>query len=169
MKTTRPSPAGRGTYAELDGDNTFDGSQTADAWKTPLPSVKGYPDSLDLRNGNDVPTTLHTSELLTVDATVETISVPIHKTASWSILEHLAWGHVYTNEGAGAAVTGTLPSAKRGMEVTVLDVNATYRISLDPGTELINGATTDQTTSAQWGSITIKCYVDGAWIVTEDI
>jgi hypothetical protein len=165
-KVIAPAPPGSGTFAELDGDNEFTEGQSAIYWTTPLPSEKDAPDTQALRNSTDVPIVSYTPEGLTCGAYTEVISVPIPKTADFIIPADLAWSHVFTNADAGAAITGTLPAAKIGMEITVIDVNATHRISLDPGTELINGATTDQATSAQWDIITIKCYVDGSWIVT---
>jgi hypothetical protein len=165
-KMEAPAPPGSGTFAELDSENEFTEGQSAVYWTTPLPSEKGYPDTLALRNSTDVSIVSYAPEGIS-DAYTEVISVPTQKTADFDILSNLAWGNVFTNAGAGLAITGLLPAAKVGMEVTAFDVNATHRISLDPGTELINGATTDQTTSAQWDIITLKCYVDGSWIITE--
>jgi opacity protein-like surface antigen len=166
-KMEAPAPSGSGTYGDLDGLNEWTEKQTAPQFCTPLPSVKGYPDTYTVRNGSDVPVNIYAPDGLTSDANTEAVSVPVAKTADFIIEPAQAWGHVYTNEGAGALVTGTLPLAIAGMSATILDVNAGFRIALDPDAELINGVTTDQTTSAQWDVITIKCYVAGSWIVTQ--
>jgi len=78
-------------------------------------------------------------------------------------------GEIFTNAGASAAITGALPAAAAGLEVTAVRV-ADYEHRLDPdGTDTISGGGAGKYLSIlTTGSVTLRCVVANAWIVVSD-
>lgn len=75
-------------------------------------------------------------------------------------------GEVFTNTGSVIAVTMNLPAATAGLRFSFARV-ADYAITLDGnGSETINGATTY--TLSRAGRVDVECFVNGAWVVTQD-
>lgn len=75
-------------------------------------------------------------------------------------------GEVFTNTGAATAITMNLPAATAGLRFSFVRV-ADYAITLDGNSaETINGATTY--TLGRAGRVDVECFVNGAWVVTQD-
>lgn len=159
----------------------------ADAIRTPLPSVKGYPDTSTLRNSSDVPVMQYTPQSLTTNADVPVLSEYIYKTANYTIPSNKAYNLIYSNYGATGAVTFTLPTAVPGMnlmfvnetgigaagQVINIDPASTDRIyysvsgDLDAQTVICDTAGDRLVSSADWGtSIILYCPAATRWIAT---
>ena len=168
-KTIRPAPDGKGTYSELDGDNTFDGTQTGDAWTTPKPTVKGHPDTQSTRDSDDVPIIEYAPEHITESVYRPIVALKVDKTASYNILVTEAYNFIFTNTGATGSITFTLPVAAVGMEIMFYS-NAAQDLVIDPnGTDQIMSTDTagDTITSdATVGShIVLRCLNANTWSV----
>jgi hypothetical protein len=93
----------------------------------------------------------------------------LDKTAAYSIRMNEE-GYIWTNDGAGAAVTFTLPDppGDEGFRATFTVIEA-FALRIEPGTKQIIGHTSaagDRLSSATVGDSVTLVYVDGAWRVT---
>ncbi len=90
-------------------------------------------------------------------------------------------GHVYNNTGAGGAITLTLPPALVGMKFTILriDIAAGSDVTVDPdaadditlidGTTVLTNGFYRTNTSDAFGKMTVECFEDTHWVITEEV
>jgi len=135
-----------------------------------LPSVKGVPDTLSLRNTSDVPVILYAPAHITTDVYRPVI------TASESIIENYTvpatkmYGFAFNNYGATGAITLNLPSAVVGMNIAV-QLAAAQDVDINPADAdrimgLTNAAGDAISSDATIGSfILLQCFYAGTWQV----
>jgi hypothetical protein len=166
-ETEKPAPAGDGVYVKLDGENTLEGVQTADGWTTPPPSVKGYPDTLTIRNSTDVPVIQYAPEHITIDVYRPTVSEKLTKITAYTIPATEAYNYIFTQTGSAAEVEFDLPASTVGMRLAFI-VGDIDGLKIDPdGSEQIldaTGASGDYiVANAVNELIVLECFVVGFW------
>jgi hypothetical protein len=168
--TEKPEQFGSGIYAELDGDNDFNGEQTAPSWKTPLPSVKGAPDTSALRNSTDVPVIQYAPEHITSDVYRPVVPELIIKTSSYTLLATEAYNYIFTNEGTAGMVFLSLPAALVGMKVSfILDCADGIRVIPTPADRILLDTDADGDyieSNTRYGHLTLESLFAGSWSVT---
>jgi hypothetical protein len=165
----KPAPDGSGTFAELDGDNEFTEGQSAIYWTTPLPSVKGAPDTQALRNSTDVPIVSYAPEGITCGIYRPIVPDIAGKTAAYTILATESYNNIFTNEGTAGMVFFSLPAALVGMKISFMtDCADGIRVIPTPTDRILldTDAKGDYIESnTRYGHLTLESLFAGSWSV----